>query len=79
MQCRGAADPRTARPLSGPAGLRAQVSAHVTAAQVKFLLLHDGKGEDAVRAFFRDVHELYLRVMMSPFFSPASHIRRLAF
>ena len=53
----------------------AQVSAHVTAAQVKFLLLHDGKGEDAVRAFFRDVHELYLRVMMNPFFSPNAHIR----
>ena len=55
------------------------MSAHVTAAQVKFLLLHDGKGEDAVRAFFRDVHELYLRVMMNPFFSPASPIRCLGF
>ena len=51
----------------------------MTAAQVKFLLLHDGKGEDAVRAFFRDVHELYLRVMMNPFFSPASPIRCLGF
>ena len=55
--------------------MRAQVSAHVTAAQVKFLLLHDGKSEDSVRAFFRDVHELYLRVMMNPFFAPHAHIR----
>lgn len=39
-----------------------QVSAFVTAAQVKFLLLHDGRSDDSIRGFFRDVYDGYLRV-----------------
>lgn len=39
-----------------------RVSAYVTAAQMKFLLLHDGKSEDAIKAFFKDVYEVYLKV-----------------
>lgn len=31
-------------------------------ADVKFMLLHDGKSEDNVRSFFTEVHELYLKV-----------------
>lgn len=32
-----------------------------------FLLLHNGKSEDAVRAFFVETHELYVRYLMNPF------------
>lgn len=39
-----------------------QVSAFTTAAHAKFLLLHDGRSDDLVRSFFKDVYELYLRV-----------------
>jgi Sedlin, N-terminal conserved region len=39
-----------------------QVTAYVTAAHMKFLLLHDGKNDDAVKLFFRDVYEIYLKV-----------------
>ena len=39
-----------------------QVSAYVTAAHIKFLLLHDGRNEEAIKGFFRDVYEAYLRV-----------------
>lgn len=39
-----------------------QVSALSTAAHVRFMLLHDGRGEEAVRGFFKDVHEAYLQV-----------------
>lgn len=56
-----------------------QVSAYVTAAQVKFLLLHDGRSEESVRSFFRDVYEVYLRVMMNPFFAPTSRIASPSF
>lgn len=35
-----------------------QVSAFVTAAQVTFLLLHDGRNDDTVKLFFRDVYEV---------------------
>lgn len=44
-------------PFPGP-----QVSAFTTAAHVRFLLLHDGRSDDLVKSFFRDVYELYLRV-----------------
>lgn len=38
------------------------MSAFTTAAHVKFLLLHDGRSDDLVKSFFKDVYELYLRV-----------------
>jgi hypothetical protein len=38
------------------------VSAFVTPGGARLLLLHDGRGDDAVRAFFGDVYEAYLRV-----------------
>lgn len=43
----------------------AQVSAYVTAAHIKFLLLHDGRSEDAIRGFFREIYDSYLRVHLS--------------
>ena len=36
--------------------------------QVKFLLLHEGRNEDAVRNFFLEVHELYVKLVMNPFY-----------
>jgi hypothetical protein len=39
-----------------------QVSAFTTAGRARLLLLHDGRGDDLVRGFFKDVYELYLRV-----------------
>jgi hypothetical protein len=38
------------------------VSAFVTPGGARLLLLHDGRGDDGVRAFFGEVYELYLRV-----------------
>ncbi|KAK9833304.1 hypothetical protein WJX81_004791 [Elliptochloris bilobata] len=51
-----------------------QVSAFVTAAQVTFLLLHDGRNDDSVKLFFRDVYEVYLRVILNPFFSASAKL-----
>jgi hypothetical protein len=42
------------------------VSAFVTAAQIKFLLLHDGRSEDSVKGFFKEVYDGYLRVCSPP-------------
>ena len=33
-----------------------------TPQDVKFMLLHTGKSDDAIKALFMDVHELYLKV-----------------
>lgn len=49
-------------PLTQPRTPHLQVSAFTTAARTKFLLLHDGRSDDLVKSFFRDVYELYLRV-----------------
>jgi hypothetical protein len=39
-----------------------QISTFLTAANVKFMLLHGGKSEDSIKSFFTDVYELYVKV-----------------
>jgi len=41
-----------------------QVSTFLTAGNVKLMLLHTGKSEDAIRNFFQDVYELYVKVRL---------------
>jgi hypothetical protein len=38
------------------------VTAFVTPGCARFLMLHDGKGDDSLRQFFTEVYDLYLRV-----------------
>lgn len=45
------------------------VSAYITPGGAYFLLLHDGRNEDAIRGFFTEAHEVYVKQMMSPFSS----------
>ena len=51
-----------------------QVSAFTTAGRIRFLLLHDGKGDESVKSFFKGVHELYIKLALSPFFLPTIKI-----
>jgi hypothetical protein len=39
-----------------------QVSTFLTAGNIKFMLLHAGRSDDAIRMFFQDVYELYVKV-----------------
>jgi len=55
------------------------VSAFVTPGNVKFILLHDAKGDDGVKAFFMDVWELYIKAAMSPFHTGHSAIKSAVF
>lgn len=55
------------------------VTAYVTPGNARFLLLHEGKNDDAIRSFFAEVHELYLRVMLNPFHTPTTRITSKVF
>ena len=56
-----------------------QISAWITASQVKFMLLHERGHEDKIRLFFQAVHELYLKTLLNPFFAPGSPITSRVF
>lgn len=45
-----------------------QVSTFLTAANVKFMLLHGGKGEEVVKNFFNEVYGYYVKVECIPSF-----------
>ena len=55
------------------------VFAWVTASNAKFLLLTERQDAESARQFFSDVHELYLKVLMNPFYDPGSKIEYPAF
>mmetsp|Transcript_18838 Transcript_18838/g.41047 ORF Transcript_18838/g.41047 Transcript_18838/m.41047 type:complete len:135 (+) Transcript_18838:370-774(+) len=56
-----------------------QVSTFLTAGNVKFMLLHGGKSEDSIRNFFNDVYELYVKLLMNPFYAYDTPISSKAF
>lgn len=45
-----------------------QVSTFLTAANVKFMLLHGGKGEEVVKNFFNEVYGYYVKVSSCSYF-----------
>ncbi|GAB9465543.1 hypothetical protein Gpo141_00002949 [Globisporangium polare] len=55
------------------------VSAFVTATNVKFLLLHETRNDDTIKAFFHEVHELYLKLLMNPFYEYDTPIKSEVF
>lgn len=54
------------------------VTAFVTPGNARFLLLHDGRSDDSIRAFFMEVYELYLRVSARPYAWPCMQAQALA-
>ena len=44
------------------------VFAFITAGGIRFLLLHEGRNEDAVKNFFQEVYELYVKLLLNPFY-----------
>jgi hypothetical protein len=44
------------------------VSAYVTAANIRLMLVHDTKNDDGIKNFFIEVHENIVKAMMNPLF-----------
>ncbi|OZJ05713.1 hypothetical protein BZG36_01420 [Bifiguratus adelaidae] len=55
------------------------ISVYLSVGNVKFMLLHDSKSEDSIKGFFVDVHELYLKTLMNPFYTPNTAITSAQF
>jgi hypothetical protein len=56
-----------------------QVSTFLTAGNVKFMLLHAGKGEEVVKNFFNEVYGYYVKLSMNPFYKNDTPISSKAF
>mmetsp|Transcript_27809 Transcript_27809/g.54668 ORF Transcript_27809/g.54668 Transcript_27809/m.54668 type:complete len:144 (+) Transcript_27809:85-516(+) len=46
------------------------VSAYCTAGHARFMLLHKNRNEEAIRAFFSELHDLYIKAVLNPFHRP---------
>ncbi|KAI0721849.1 Sedlin [Cerioporus squamosus] len=55
------------------------VSAFVTPGNMKFVLLHESRNDDGIKAFFNDVWELYVKTMLNPFHTAHTPIRSSVF
>eukprot|EP00823_Brevimastigomonas_motovehiculus_P000290 TRINITY_DN10399_c0_g1_i1.p1 TRINITY_DN10399_c0_g1~~TRINITY_DN10399_c0_g1_i1.p1 ORF type:complete len:141 (-),score=22.70 TRINITY_DN10399_c0_g1_i1:194-616(-) len=56
------------------------ISAFVTAGHIKFLLLHDHKtDENAIKSFFYEIYELYVKICLNPFYEKNSQITSKSF
>eukprot|EP00126_Sphaerothecum_destruens_P009281 Sdes_comp20479_c0_seq1m14802 len=55
------------------------ISSFVTAGHVKFMLLHDVRNEEAIKSFFNEVHELYIKHILNTFYQPGGFIKSTVF
>ena len=46
----------------------------VTPSNTKFLLLHENRSDDQIKAFFNEVYDLFVRIMLNPFYDSTSKI-----
>ncbi|EEB08320.1 TRAPP complex subunit Trs20 [Schizosaccharomyces japonicus yFS275] len=55
------------------------ISAFLTPSNIKFILLHKTKNDDGIKLFFQELHELYIKMLMNPFYEPNQPIHSQAF
>lgn len=55
------------------------VSAYVTAGGLKFLILHDTRNEENIKTFCQAVNELYVKLLLNPFYTANTRIENKDF
>ncbi len=45
----------------------------------KFLLLHESRNEDGIKSFFNEVYDLFVKVVMNPFYESNQKISLQSF
>jgi trafficking protein particle complex subunit 2 len=46
---------------------------------IKFMLLHETRNDDGIRAFFNDVWECYVKTLLNPFYAVDKAIKSTVF
>ena len=55
------------------------ISAFVTPSQIRFVMLHVERNDDAIKNFFHDVFDLYTKLSLNPFYAPGTKINFQSF
>eukprot|EP00730_Choanoeca_flexa_P005175 TRINITY_DN11896_c0_g2_i1.p1 TRINITY_DN11896_c0_g2~~TRINITY_DN11896_c0_g2_i1.p1 ORF type:complete len:141 (+),score=34.25 TRINITY_DN11896_c0_g2_i1:76-498(+) len=55
------------------------ISAYVTGTATRFMLMHDQKQDDSIKAFFQELQELYIKASLNPFYTPGQPITSQTF
>lgn len=55
------------------------ISCYVLPGRLRFMLLHELRSDDSIKHFFQDVHALYIKVLLNPWYAAGTKITSAGF